>query len=209
MSVMLLVFGINVRYRPMEAATFHCPDEGGDRGYTLLEARRWFTLFFIPLIRLRVLGYVVECDSCHGRYDQRTLHLPTSATMEHKIEVAARSLFGSIAAVAHCDPDAVAASLDAYLGCPSYGGSDLMAHARIQTEAQRHESLVDAGAVMDPAGRESILMAAARAALVGGSVSDTHRGLLMEAGASLGLTPTHIEGVLLVAERSATTDEHL
>ena len=150
---MLLIFGVNVRYVPMEAGTFHCPDEGGDRGYTLLEARRWFTLFFIPLIRLGLLGHVVECDSCHRRYDQRTLHLPTSASMEHKIEVAARALFGAVAE-SHPHPDAVAIELERFLGVPAYCGSDLVAHSRILTPAQRDEVLAAAGDVLDPVTRK-------------------------------------------------------
>ena len=204
---MLLIFGTKVRYLPMEAGTFYCPDEGGDRGYTLLEARRWFTLFFIPLIKLGVLGYVVECDSCHRQYDQRTLHLPTSASMEHKIEVAARALFGALAD-SHPEPAHVAAQLETFLGCPAYCAADLVAHSRIQTPAQRHEALVAAGEVLDPAGREGLLLAAATAAVVDDQITPKHRAILLEAGASLGMTPIHVEGVMAVALEPSVVEDH-
>jgi hypothetical protein len=204
---MLLIFGTKARYVPMEAGTFYCPDEGGDRGYTLLEARRWFTLFFIPLIKLGLLGYVVECDSCRRQYDQRTLHLPTSASMEHKIEVAARALFGSLAD-SHPHPGRVAAELESFLGCPAYCATDLVAHSRIQTPAQRHEALVAAGDVLDPAGREGLLLSAASAAVSDGEITAKHRSILLEAGSSLGMTPIHVEGVMTVAVKPSVTEDH-
>jgi hypothetical protein len=204
---MLLIFGLNVRLRPMEAGTFHCPDEGGDRGYTFLEARRWFTVFFVPVIPLKSLGMVVECDACGAQFDQRTLHLPTTATLEHKIEVAARSLLGAVAASNPSHAALAVDELEGFLGCPAYGRTDLIAHSRIQTEAQRNEALAAAGEVLDPAGRERLLMAAARAGTTEGRPSETVRQLIHEAGSSLGLTPTHIEGVLLVAGRSTAADD--
>lgn len=204
---MLLIFGIKVRHVPMEAGTFHCPDEGGDRGYTLLEARRWFTLFFIPLIKLGLLGYVVQCDSCNRHYDQRTLHLPTSASMEHKIEVGARALFGSLAE-SYSHPERVASALERFLGCPAYCAADLVAHSRIQTAAQRHEALVAAGEVLDSPGREGLLLSAASAVVVDDRISPCHRGILFEAGSSLGMTPIHVEGVMTVAATPSVTEDH-
>lgn len=203
---MLIIFGTKARHVPMEAGVFHCPDEGGDRSYTLLEARRWFTLFFVPMIRLGVLGYVVECESCGRHYDQRTLHLPTSASMEHKIEVAARALFGAVADT-HPEPDRVASDLEAFLGCPAYCATDLVAHARIQTSAQRDEVLAAAGTVLDPAGRESLLLSAASAAVVEDSITQRHRAVLLEAGSALGMTPIHTEGVMTVALRPSVTKD--
>ena len=204
---MLLIFGIKVRYVPMEAGTFHCPGEGGDRDYTLLEARRWFTLFFVPLVRLGLLGYVVQCDSCHAHFDQRTLHLPTSASMEHKIEVAARALFGALAG-SHPEPDRVAAELEEFLGCPAYCATDLVAHARILTPGQREEALAGAGQVLDPAGSEGLLLSAASAAVHAHTISPKHRAILLEAGSALGLTPIHVEGIMTVAVSPSVTEDH-
>jgi hypothetical protein len=199
---MLLIFGITLRARPMEAGKFHCPDEGGDRTYTLRETRRWFTVFFIPVLPLKFLGHIVECDACHTQFDRSTLLNPTSATMEHKIEVAARSLLGAVA-VGHASIHGQAVrELEAFLGTPAYCASDLVAHARIQNEAQRAEVLAAAGGLLDPAGRESLLMAAARASVVGGCIGEAHRALLAEGGAALGMTRAHVEGVIVVAERS-------
>jgi hypothetical protein len=37
---------------------------------------------------------------------------------------------------------------------------------------------------------------------VEGRIGDAHRSLLIEAGSALGMTPAHIEGVMVVAERA-------
>lgn len=78
---MLLLFGITTRTKTLGAGTFYCRNEGGERIYLLLEARRWFTLFFIPLIPLKVLGKLVQCSSCGVRYDPAVLpHAATAPT---------------------------------------------------------------------------------------------------------------------------------
>lgn len=200
---MLLIFGLTVRGRPMEAGRFHCPNEGGDRTYTLREMRRYFTVFFLPLVPVKSLGHVVECDSCHAQYGEITLRMPTSKTIEQRIEVGARSLLGAIAASDSHLEDAAVRELEVFLGSPTHCASDLASLGRIQTEGQRTEALAEAGALLDPVGRESLLMAAARASVVDGRIGDRQRSLITAAGTALGMTAAHIEGVLVIAARAA------
>lgn len=61
---MIILFGWKVRWKTLGGGTFHCPVEGGARSYELREARRWFTVFFVPLIPLKVLGTQVHCQGC-------------------------------------------------------------------------------------------------------------------------------------------------
>ena len=194
---MLLIFGLTVRARPMEAGRFHCPNEGGDRTYTMLELRRWFTLFFIPLIPLKLLGDVVECDSCRRQFDRSTLRMPTSATMEHKIEVAARSVLGAVAAAAPAVEKAAVRELDSFLGAPAYCAHDLA-----QTPRFKPTHKLPKRSALDPAGREGLLMATARGGMVDDEIDPSLRAILTEAGAALGMTPAHIEGVMVVASRA-------
>jgi hypothetical protein len=61
---MILLFGWKVRWSSVGGGTFHCPVEGAARSYDLREGRRWFTLFFVPLVPLKVLGRQVRCQGC-------------------------------------------------------------------------------------------------------------------------------------------------
>jgi hypothetical protein len=47
---------------------FHCPRCGPGRQYELRQVRRWFTLYFIPLIPMNKTGEYVECKQCSGTF---------------------------------------------------------------------------------------------------------------------------------------------
>jgi hypothetical protein len=80
---MLVVFGWKVRWKVLGAGTFHCPVEGGARSYDLVEGRRWFALFFVPVIPLKRLGRQVRCQGCGTA-------LPPSVLATHGIEQSLR-----------------------------------------------------------------------------------------------------------------------
>ncbi len=61
--------GMRSRTTTVGTGRFACPREGVDRGYRHQKARRWFTLFFIPVIPLGTQGEWVACDSCAATYD--------------------------------------------------------------------------------------------------------------------------------------------
>lgn len=65
---MFFIVGLKSRTKTVETGRFRCPNEGADRAYRHLRARRWFTLFFIPLIPLGTQGEWVRCDSCGAQY---------------------------------------------------------------------------------------------------------------------------------------------
>jgi hypothetical protein len=197
----LLIFGITIRYTRLTEGGFFCPNEGGDRRYALMRARRWFTLFFIPLIPLKELDTVVECEACGHRFDPSVLTQATAEELGRSVEEAARTLFGAIAAV---EPDAtvdraVEVELGRYLGDDGYGVGQLVAHARIQTDAQSEEIFGRAARQLDLAGRESMLMAAVRAAVTEGVLVPGRRAVIERSGRALGLSPAHIEGVIVHA----------
>lgn len=72
---MLLIMGMNARLKVLTEGFFACPNEGGQRPYRHIAARRWFTLFWIPVIPLGRLGEYVECGSCGARYDVAVLQM--------------------------------------------------------------------------------------------------------------------------------------
>ena len=86
----MLIWGWRSRMKTLAEGMFHCPNCGGDRHYAHKEARNWFTLFFIPLIPLKVLGELVECQTCKQGYDVRILARPTSAALGQQLTAATR-----------------------------------------------------------------------------------------------------------------------
>jgi hypothetical protein len=55
---------------------FGCPACGGERGYIHKQVRRFFTLYFIPLIPLQIVGTYVECQGCGGTFNDTVLDRP-------------------------------------------------------------------------------------------------------------------------------------
>jgi len=60
-------------WRTVQQGTFHCPQCGAARQYLHRAGRRWFTLFFIPVIPLNSVGEVVVCTTCKARYQPAVL----------------------------------------------------------------------------------------------------------------------------------------
>jgi hypothetical protein len=75
----MIIWGFRVVFRMLSEGTFFCPSEQLDRSYKLKSAQRFFTLFFIPLIPLKKLGNVVECQSCKAQFDPAVLEQPIQA----------------------------------------------------------------------------------------------------------------------------------
>ena len=65
---MFFIVGIRDRRTAREAGVFHCPNEGADRPYRHMRARRWFTVFLIPLIPLGVHRRWLSCQGCGTTY---------------------------------------------------------------------------------------------------------------------------------------------
>jgi RNase P subunit RPR2 len=80
----MIIFGFGSRTRKTGSGQFTCPRCGVPRSYTQKKARRYFTLYFIPLIPLGELGEFIECDVCHTAYQ--------SAVLTYKAKPAPRDL---------------------------------------------------------------------------------------------------------------------
>ena len=65
---MIVIAGLKVRNTIVDTGMFRCPNESADRRYQHMRARRWFTLFFVPIIPLDHRGERVECLGCASTY---------------------------------------------------------------------------------------------------------------------------------------------
>lgn len=70
---MFVIAGLRARNTTAGTGVFWCPNEGGDRRYHRMRSRRWFTLFFVPLIPLGQHREWVRCAACGATYDTDVL----------------------------------------------------------------------------------------------------------------------------------------
>lgn len=78
---MFIIFGTKTRFKTLSAGEFFCPQCRAKRAYELRQARNWFTLYFIPLIPLNMLGEMVTCQTCGTNFQPDILSQPEPATV--------------------------------------------------------------------------------------------------------------------------------
>ncbi len=205
---MLIIFGLRVFYRTIAQGTFHCRRCGGDRQYRHRAGRRWFTLFFLPVIPLNSVGDHVQCTTCRTRYVTDVLSQPTTAQMQAALPAGMRAAVSAM--LRSGDPsspvsrqravEAVVAS-----GVPNYDEAMLNADLMQSFEVIR-PALNQVGAQLTVQAREWYLTEVIRIAMADGPLTDTERQAAMAIGADLGMTQAQVVGVVAMTEQSAGRD---
>src|SRR6185312_16552116 len=186
----MIIFGTRTRMSVVERGQFHCPRCGPGQRYERKHAKRWFTLYFIPVFPVGDLGQFVECGLCHGTFKMEVLSLRLPPAVDVNLEAELkramlRALLGQVAA--HAD---AAQTLATYRKLTSLPLTD-------QELARERTALaqVDAPAYfanfskhLSPSQRERVLQSAIEGAQVSGTLSSHKMEELSRFGALLGLT---------------------
>jgi hypothetical protein len=75
----MIIFGTSNRFKTVQSGTFYCPHCQTTRNYELKQGKRYFSLYFIPLIPMGDLGQFVECQTCHLTFQPDVLKLKQPA----------------------------------------------------------------------------------------------------------------------------------
>jgi hypothetical protein len=79
----MIIFGTRGVTWSGESGEFICPGCGGSsQRYTRKTVRRFFTLYFIPVIPLDKLGEYVQCQTCGGTFNDQVLSFDPVAQQE-------------------------------------------------------------------------------------------------------------------------------
>jgi hypothetical protein len=200
----MIIFGLSVFwFGAAEAGVFHCPRCGGDRHYRLKVGRRWFTLFFLPVIPLNEVARAVECQTCKGKFETAVLGIATAGQIGSALPLIYRTFAVAVLRVG----DSPAARefvvrLIGSVGAQGYGPPQLerdLASLPPRLDDRTYQVVQQ----FDGNGREQIMLAAARVAMVDGPATDDERKILTGIGEYLGLSVATIHGTLaLVAQET-------
>ncbi|MFC5750054.1 zinc-ribbon domain-containing protein [Actinomadura rugatobispora] len=202
---MFLIFGLSVFFRTVGEGTFHCPRCGGDRSYRQRVGRRWFTLFFLPVVPLNQVGEVVECRTCRTRFDVGALRQPTAGQMAAALPAgmrAAAALVLRAGGAGHPAARARAAEAVQGYGEARYDDAAVEADLRL-AEPFLEQEVAGAGAQLAMEAKEWFLAQAARVALADGPLSDAERAVLHRVADLLGMSRAHALGVIVTTEGAA------
>ncbi len=202
---MFVVFGWRSRAHTIGSGTFFCPREGGDRAYEHKEARRWFTLFFMPLIPLDRQGDYVECTSCKSTYYTAVLEAPTGASIQDVMTQAIRYVAVALTlADGHVDPNErrVATEVVRQFANVEYNEADFSSDLDNLDGSHLVDYLEELGSILNEHGKEAVLEASMRLAASDGSVDDSEIAVVKQVGKALSMSDAHVRGVI------ATVSEH-
>lgn len=201
----MIIFGFSVFYifGLIGTGQFACPNCGGDREYQHRTARRFFTLFFLPVIPLDKVGEVVQCQTCKVRFDPVVLQRPTSAHLASALPAGMRAAVAAVVRAGGSSALTVSAAVDAVraAGAPDYDAARLQADLNLSTPATV-ELLRTLAANLTLDACERYLAEAVRVGLADGPLSPDELECLRWIASNLGLTPAHAHGVISMVEQS-------
>jgi hypothetical protein len=208
--VFLIVFGFRVLFRTTGEGVFHCQRCGGDRHYQLRSGRRFFHLFYIPVIPLDKVGEHVRCTTCRTRYQAGVLGLPTASQMQAALPAGMRAAAcAMLRAGGAGDPASWAArqrALEAITGAGAQGYDGAALDGDLaQPAGTTAAALAQVGAQLAVPAREWFLAEVVRIGMADGPLTGTERDAAHGVGAGLGMTQAQALGVITLTEQAAAS----
>lgn len=196
----LIMWGFRVRWsRAKEGdGEFFCPECGGDRSWRRAIARRWFTLFFIPLFPTgKPIAEAVECETCGKKFEPTVLTKPTSADLASELQGSTRLAVCAVLRQGDAGDRGRRAAVEAVQrsGMGGYDDNALDHDLASLDLSSLTEHLGYLDGALELPGKEMFVTSVARVAAAGGNL-DQARPTLEQIGAGLGLSSAHVAGVL-------------
>ena len=205
---MLIIFGLRVFYRTIAQGTFYCRRCGGDRQYRQRSGRRWFTLFFLPVIPLNSVGEHVQCTTCRTRYVPDVLNQPTTAQMQAALPAGMRAAVSAMLRSGDpASPVSRQRAIEAVIGAGTPGYNEAMlSDDLMQPFESIRPALNQVGGQLTIQAREWYLAEVIRIAMADGPLTETERHAALAIGVDLGMTQAQVIGVVAMTEQSAGHD---
>jgi hypothetical protein len=203
--VLLIILGFQNFYRTLRKGVFYCRKCGGDRQYRQRAGRRFFTVFFVPIVPLNRTGAHVQCLTCKTRYVLDVLSLPTAAQMQAALPAGMRAAV--VIMLSAGDPGSLAARRAALAavqgrGAAGYADADLD-HDRGQPGQAAVAALNLVARQLTPDAREWFLAQVIQVGLADGPLTELERRAAQLIAADLGMTQAQAVGVITMAEQGA------
>jgi len=203
--VLLIILGFQNFYRTLRKGVFYCRKCGGDRQYRHRSGRRFFTVFFIPVVPLSRTGMHIQCLTCKTRYVLDVLSLPTAAQMQAALPAGMRA--AAVIMLSAGDPASLTARRTAVAivqghGATGYADADLDRDRDQPGEAAR-AALNQVARQLTPDAREWFLAEVIRVGMADGPLTDQERRAAQFIAADLGMTQAQAIGVITMAEQGA------
>ncbi|MCX4860361.1 TerB family tellurite resistance protein [Streptomyces canus] len=211
------LLGTRTAWTTVGDGEFFCPGCGGDRNFQRLTGRRRLVLLGVPVLPRGDTGPVVECAACRRHFGTDVLDHPTTTRFSamlrdavHTVALAVLAAGGTCSRTSletaaatvraagfdDCTEDQLEALVEA-LAADTGRVYDRPCGAGLAIEL--HEALDPLAPHLAPAGRESILLQAARIALADGPYIPAERDVLTTVGTALTICADDVTRLLVAA----------
>lgn len=200
----MIIFGTRGITTTPEKGDFHCPSCGSSQPYGLKRVRRFFTLYFIPVIPLDKLGEYVECRTCKDTYKPVVLEYDPAANaqqLEAEYHLAIKKvMIHMLLADGAIENSEVETTRDIYAKLTGKEVSASEIHSEIyeiqNSKEDLSQYLVRLQGALNDEGKEMVVRAALYVALADGEFHEDEKALVGKVGLYLGMTNAHIMGVI-------------
>jgi tellurite resistance protein len=207
--IFLIIFGTRGVTSEVASGQFNCPSCDTRRPYVHKRVRRFFTLYFIPLIPLDTIGEYVECQHCRDTYKPEVLEYDP-AKSERAIEAefhtaVKRVMVLMMLADGRIDDEEVETIRAIYekLARVDLSKEDVTREVEASRADGRglRQYLSGIAGTLNDTGKEIVVKAAYFVASADGNVTIEETNLLAELASALEMSPTHFkEAIAKVSE---------
>lgn len=201
----MIIWGSRGRTSTVEEGQFFCPRCRSNQPYKLQRVQRWFTLYFIPIFPMGVLGEYAECGQCATTWKPEVLSAgpqpdPEQTVQEELRRAIRRSMAMVLLVGGRDDPEGIDAGSRAFrkqmgMSMPDAELSREVKDLREQsTDVARY--LTNFGAHLSAQQKESVVTAACECALFDGPLQPEEQQAVGAIAHALGVTDAHLRGIL-------------
>jgi tellurite resistance protein len=202
--VFLIIFGTRGVTSVVASGRFNCPGCDSERAYVHKRVRRFFTLYFIPIIPLDTIGEYVECQHCSDTYKPAVLDydpVKSERTIEAEFHTAVkRVMVLMMLADGKIDDEEVETIRMIYgkLAKSELSKEDVDREVAASQADGRglRQYLGSIVGTLNDSGKEIVVKAAYFVASADGNVSVEETNLLAELAGALEMSPTDFKGVI-------------
>ena len=206
----MIIFGSRGVRMKGGSGSFYCPQCGGTRQYTHQKMRRFFTLYFIPLIPLDLIGEYIECHYCHGtfkpevlQYDPRSEQRRVDTQIRTTLKRALLSVLVADGAPSDAARNAALDAMRTVANDPNLTRQDIdtmvePAMKRVTNPTNDVAAIIEA---LDYGAREGLIRAAIGIALADGAMNAAEEKQIRALAKATGITEAHLTGIMATASR--------
>lgn len=207
----MIIFGTRGVTYSAGSGGFYCPTCHDEKPYKHKRVRRFFTLYFIPLIPLDLHGEYVECEGCQGTYRMDVLEFdPAAGAAEFQAEfhrAVKRVMVEMMLADGNVDDEEVEVIKHVYGKLTGTEISDDDVRAEIvEAETRTGDvttALQELSGGLNSSGKEMVIKAAFLVAAADGVFQEEEKEMIGAIATALEVSQAHLSGVLAEIQQEA------